>query len=192
MEQFSLEKWLQEKSRKVVTRDGREVEIFHSNVNKTLLICRISDTEIYQYTKDGFQCDTMNQAKNDLFFADEELNEFEKRFIDIIRFWMSGNTNPEENLIQSQFDAKELLDLARKELEKEYRFVDKDDNNWEDGYKRGYKQCKQDTEHFSELKESGDEKIRKDLIEFVNEYGDNFYGQIAKNGVLSWLEKQGK
>ena len=27
MEQFSLEKWLQDKNRKVVTRDGREVRI---------------------------------------------------------------------------------------------------------------------------------------------------------------------
>lgn len=124
MEQFSLEKWLQDKSRKVVTRDGKEVELFYSTTSKIPLIGKVSDSVfsvLHQYTKDGFQCDTMNQAKNDLFFADEEeeMTIFEKRFIDLIRFWMSGNTNPEENLIQSRFDAKELLDLARKELEKD-------------------------------------------------------------------------
>ena len=61
------------------------------------------------------------KGQNDLFFADEEeeLTKFEKRFIELIRLWMSGNTNPEENLTQSRFDAKELLELARKELEKD-------------------------------------------------------------------------
>ena len=72
MEQFSLEKYLENPSRKVVTRDGREVDIYYSSTSKTPLIGRTSDNEIYQYTKDGFQCDTFNQAKNDLFFADEE------------------------------------------------------------------------------------------------------------------------
>lgn len=162
MEQFNLEKYLENPSRKVVTRDGREVEIFYYNADKTLLVGRISPTEIHQYTKDGFQYEDMCQAKNDLFFVDEEklnriidelksylektpkeqvekdwkeiqdwytqhftnkkhneedeLTEFEKRFIELIRLWRSGNTNPEENLTQSQFDAKELLDLARKEI----------------------------------------------------------------------------
>lgn len=39
--------------------------------------------------------------------------------------------------------------------------------------------------------ENEDEKIMKDLIEFVNQYGDKFYGQIAKVSAISWLEKQG-
>lgn len=43
---------------------------------------------------------------------------------------------------------------------------------------------------FPELAESEDEKIRKDLIEFVNQYGDKFYGTIAKASAISWLEKQ--
>ena len=37
-----------------------------------------------------------------------------------------------------------------------------------------------------------DEGIRKDLIEFVKQYGDNFYGQFSKASAISWLEKQGK
>lgn len=44
---------------------------------------------------------------------------------------------------------------------------------------------------FPELKESEDEGIRKTLIEFVKEYGDKFYGQIAKMSAIAWLEKQG-
>ena len=45
---------------------------------------------------------------------------------------------------------------------------------------------------FPELKESEDEGIRKTLIEFVKEYGDKFYGQIAKMSAIAWLEKQGE
>jgi len=47
-----------------------------------------------------------------------------------------------------------------------------------------------------ELQESEDEDdddgIRKDLIEFVQQYGDNYYGQFSKASAISWLEKQGK
>ena len=37
------------------------------------------------------------------------------------------------------------------------------------------------------LKRYNDE-IRKNLIEFVKEYGDNFYGQVAKSCAINWLE----
>ena len=37
-----------------------------------------------------------------------------------------------------------------------------------------------------------DDGIRKDLIEFVQQYGDNFYGTIAKASAISWIEKQGE
>ena len=43
---------------------------------------------------------------------------------------------------------------------------------------------------FPEIKEDEDERIRKDLIEFVKQYGDNFYGQISKASAIPWLEKQ--
>ena len=46
---------------------------------------------------------------------------------------------------------------------------------------------------FPELEEeSEDERIRKELIEFVHQYGDNYYGQISKASAISWLEKQGE
>lgn len=43
-----------------------------------------------------------------------------------------------------------------------------------------------------ELKESDDEKTRRDLINFVRLYGDSHYSQIDKESAISWLEKQGK
>jgi len=43
-----------------------------------------------------------------------------------------------------------------------------------------------------ELKESKDEKMRKDLIKFVLQYGDSHYSQIDKESAISWLEKQGE
>ena len=80
MTQFNLEEYLQNPTRKVVTRDGREVEIFCPTASGTTLLGKVSESEFYHYTKDGFQCDIMNQAKNDLFFADSEVcgdNRFE-------------------------------------------------------------------------------------------------------------------
>lgn len=132
MKQFNLNEWLQDKSRKVVTRDGREVDIYYSPTSRISLIGRTSDNYIYQYTKDGFQCDTFNQAKNDLFFADEEeeLTEFEKALSDIIGFWQQGNHVSKDIKI----DAKNLLDLAR-------------EKDWREpvgAYKNGYEQGKQD------------------------------------------------
>lgn len=46
---------------------------------------------------------------------------------------------------------------------------------------------------FPELKESEeDEKIRKTLIDFVEQYGHKYYGAIAKASAISWLERQGE
>lgn len=119
MQQFSLEEYLENPRRKVVTRDGREVEIYYSPNSRILLIgATTSDNEIHQYTKDGFQCDTFNQAKNDLFFADEEdeLTEFEKWIYDLI-----NPSDPDNfpSIKEVKEEAKILLDLARKELEKD-------------------------------------------------------------------------
>lgn len=125
MEQFSLDKWLQDKSRKVVTRDGKEVALFGSaSGNERYPVKGMVEKNpiIRTWTETGKSYCNGHPQSDDLFFADEEdeLTKFEKRFIELIRLWMSGDTNPEENLIQSRFDAKELLDLARKELQPEF------------------------------------------------------------------------
>ena len=74
MEQFSLEKWLQNQSRKICTREGKDVEIIYTNspVPHNPIIGFI-DKSIYTWTIDGkLIYGKEEQDKNDLFFADEE------------------------------------------------------------------------------------------------------------------------
>ena len=120
MKHFNLSEWLQDKSRKVVTREGKDVEIIHTNspVPHHPIVGFI-DKSIYTWTIDGkLIYGKKEQDENDLFFADEEeeLTEFEKALSDIIGFWQQGNYVSKD----IKTDAKNLLDLARKELEKEY------------------------------------------------------------------------
>ena len=119
MKQFNLSEWIQDKSRKVVTRDGREVELYYSPTSRIPLIgATTSDNEIHQYTKDGFQCDTFNQAKNDIFFADEEdLTEFDYAVLSVIS---DHNSHTDSIEAFAKRSSKKLLDLARKELEANY------------------------------------------------------------------------
>lgn len=77
MEQFSLEKYLANPSRKVVTRDGREARIICTDMNYknhpiVALIAHYNDTEnVYTYTKDG-EWDNYESTTYDLFFAPEK------------------------------------------------------------------------------------------------------------------------
>lgn len=47
-------------------------------------------------------------------------------------------------------------------------------------------------EIFPELKESEDEKIRKDLIQWIDEFPDTIWRGHYKKDVLAWLENQGE
>ncbi len=89
MEKFSLEKWLQDKSRKVVTRDGREVRIIcwdakDSKPIVALVLTRsISrrgfDELTINYFNDGtYYGGGVNEDSLDLFFADEDESEDER------------------------------------------------------------------------------------------------------------------
>lgn len=123
MEQFSLEKYLENPSRKIVTRDGRSVRIICTDANEeTPIAALVTVNDMGRdklatalYTKDGRYGG--GNSHYDLFFADEEerLSEFEKSLSDIIGFWQQGNYVSKD----IKTDAKKLLDLARKELEKE-------------------------------------------------------------------------
>ena len=46
-------------------------------------------------------------------------------------------------------------------------------------------------EIFPELKEDDDEKIKKDLIQWVDEFPDTIWKGHYKNDIIAWLEKQG-
>lgn len=78
MEQFSLEKYLANPSRKVVTRDGRKARIICTDMRDLnfpiiALIENISEggEKACLYTKDGIYCNTA-PTTYDLFFASEK------------------------------------------------------------------------------------------------------------------------
>ena len=94
MEQFNLEKWLKDKSRKVVTRDGRPVRILCTDAKAKDGCCIIAaietdgEEEGYQFFKDGKAYSSKSSIEDcaDLFFADDEeiLSEDEKIRKDIV------------------------------------------------------------------------------------------------------------
>ena len=77
MEQFSLEKYLANPSRKVVTRNCRKARIICTDMNYknhpiVALIAHDNGTEnVYTYTKDG-KWDNYESTTYDLFFAPEK------------------------------------------------------------------------------------------------------------------------
>ena len=78
MEQFSLEKYLANPSRKMVTRDGRNARIVSTDRRyenyPIVALVQISDNcineEVYTYTKDG-EFEAEQSTRHDLFFAPE-------------------------------------------------------------------------------------------------------------------------
>ena len=90
MKQFNLEEWLQDKSRKVVTRDRRPVRILCTDAKAKDGCCIIAaietdgEEEGYQFYENGRAYSSKSCIEDcaDLFFADEEeeLTEFEKMF----------------------------------------------------------------------------------------------------------------
>lgn len=125
MEQFNLDTWLQDKSRKVMTRRGNPVRIIcadrkHgeddlpivfleecSNGEEFLLTCKSNGTPDYP-----------SATQFDLFFADEEnqLTEFDKVLKEVIEDVQNGDYIEEESF---DFWKSRLLDLAKNELLKD-------------------------------------------------------------------------
>ena len=92
MKPFSLEKYLKDPSRKVVTRDGRKVRIICTDrVGIFPIIGLISSDsiadfeEIVWYTKEGV-CDTSTEKRHDLFFAPERKEGWANLYRDIIDY----------------------------------------------------------------------------------------------------------
>lgn len=130
MEQFNLDKWLKDKSRKVTTRLGnREVRIIcwdrKNNSNRPVITLMIDpDGNEYTtfHTKNGFVDEKEKYIdKRDLFFAEEEeeLTEFEKAMINIVfkyKYWSNSKDEVKQYIKK---DSKPLLDLAIKEILKD-------------------------------------------------------------------------
>ena len=127
MEPFNLDTWLKDKSRKVVTRDGREVSIERTDLRGHFPILAIisNNSEDYDipmtYNNKGKNIDTEYEGIADLFFADEEeeLTEFEKSVQYVLGCYTCKQIEFGDRADNIKFYAKTLLDLARKELEKE-------------------------------------------------------------------------
>ena len=77
MKQFSLEEYLKNPNRKVVTRDGHDVRIVCTDCKNyeyptvALVTCDDDDEFVVNCTKEG-KCHTPNKYKYDLFFASEK------------------------------------------------------------------------------------------------------------------------
>ena len=125
MEQFNLEKWLQNKSRKVVTRDGHNTCIVSAEKlgNKPIIAIVELDTsdEVYMFYPDGRQ---EKHKEYDLFFADEEeeLTELQKTLEEdcdcYVNLYNDGKTR-EELREWIKVWCPRIIDLAREELLKE-------------------------------------------------------------------------
>ena len=81
MEQFSLEKYLANPSRKVVTRDGRNARVISTDMNSKnypiVALVKLSDNtteDVWTYTKDG-EYEVDKSSRHDLFFALEKHEE---------------------------------------------------------------------------------------------------------------------
>ena len=78
MEQFSLEKYLANPSRKVVTRDGRKVRIICTDRKSSYPIialvenCDSNNENVYSYKENGLNSTFGRPEINDLFFAPEK------------------------------------------------------------------------------------------------------------------------
>lgn len=134
MKQFDLDTWLQDKSRKVITRQGKPVRIICTDRRLTdswpiVALEDYGDGEFVIYANVDGRTDMCAENSHDLFFADEEeeLTEFEKELQIIISnasYWTSDNGSIST---YCQFGDKEIkkisgqiLDLARKEIQPEF------------------------------------------------------------------------
>ena len=72
MKEFNLEEYLKNPSRKIVTRDGREVRIVCTDMKGkypiVALICEGDEERVYYHSKDGYWLNNSG-TKYDLFFA---------------------------------------------------------------------------------------------------------------------------
>lgn len=218
MEKFNLNTWLKDKSRKVVTRDGREVEIVKYDMKGTNfpILYVISNEDGSQepcYCSKSGMCQFDNiQSSTDLFFADDEnteLTEFEKVLKEVIEDVQNGDYIEEESF---DFWKDRLLDLARKELEKENPYNERQNQKWSEEDKNMLLDIINDTEQgalldkeqinwLKSLKDrvqsqpkqewsEEDEKELKVIIDELKKYVMlNQYGTPLSACDISWLEE---
>lgn len=110
MEQFSLEKYLKNPNRKVITRDGRTVRIICTdrNYGNYPVVALVQENpyenseDPYCYTKDGLNLDH-SETPNDLFFTPEKKEGW-------INLYKDGNKTVIGNVYP--FESEELAKKA--------------------------------------------------------------------------------
>lgn len=141
MERFSLEKWLQDKSRKVVTRTGEPVEIVLTDWGDPFTILgRIGNSgDPIIWLSDGRSDMDAKLHDYDLFFADkeEELTEFESKLADLLVYNHPMDIESAESIAKKK--SKQLIDLARKEIDKSNPDIGKQKQEWSEEDERMYK-----------------------------------------------------
>lgn len=124
MTQFNLEEYKKNPNRKVVTERNKKVRIICTDINcayPIIAAVKINDRETpLSYDING-KCPFYEG--NDLFFADEEekLSDFELRLLSSLDYTRKFRQNlSNEHMLKVTKDiAKELLELARKEILKD-------------------------------------------------------------------------
>lgn len=139
MQQFNLEKWLNDKSRKIVTRGGRMVEILKVDAkgNHPIIgVYQFSDTEDMEssWRIDGRKTEN-GESSFDLFFADEEeeLTELQKTLEEdcdcYVNLYNDGKTREElREWIKGW--CPRIIGLVRKEIEKSNPYNEKQRQEW--------------------------------------------------------------
>lgn len=125
MERFNLDTWLQNKSRKVVTRDGRTVEILKwtrkDNVHPIIFtVIDSNGTEQAHYCNTDGICTTRTRPNDlDLFFSeDDDLTDFESKLYSMISdVWQDYMLGNEVNLVQVvKENSPDILKSAKEEF----------------------------------------------------------------------------
>ena len=148
MEQFNLATWLKDKSRRVVTRLKKSVQIISIEGKEDIPIVALVDGVAHQYKPNGYHTDVIvaysNQCRDmrdyDLFFADDELTEFESKlystFSEIWQDYMLGREIDVAEVVKD--NSNELLDLAKKEILTSLPMWEKCDDNLEYSHIGGF------------------------------------------------------
>ena len=106
MEQFNLEKYLANPSRKVVTRNFRNVRIICTDRNNNFPIVALvvydDYDEIYSYTKDG-KWRVNESTRHDLFFAPQK----HEGWINVFRGWINVFRDKDASVGTGIFNSKE-------------------------------------------------------------------------------------
>ena len=121
--QFNLEDWIKNRSRKVITRDGKPVRIVcWDSPNKAFPIVGFIDDNptVFVWDNYGYSKAGHVESKCDLFFAEEEekLTEFEKEYKKLYMEGYADGQAGSKPLSEKALKecATELLNLARKEI----------------------------------------------------------------------------